>query len=157
MQLGETTGVIQVRYRHFSRESKSHVHKQGGNSPLPMGRQLFRCPQESRAPPHITVTRDNKHHNSEWPFSLLFLFTFIADWDFMWYGMSFGLALPAVSLPSSLWTPSLLNSGGCEKQKNPCCCKHCLTRLKHPCAISTVCVTNPKQCHISCCGERDLS
>lgn len=58
----------------------------------------------------------------------------------------------------SFWAPcaprALSMVEWCEKQKSPCCCKHSLTRLKHPCVISTVCFTNPKQLNIWAAVEK---
>lgn len=113
--------------------------KQGIHSPLPMGRLLFSPPQESRAPSHITVTWDSKCHHSKCLLFLLLPPTFIVDCDFVWCGMSLGSAVPAVSLPSFLYIPSLLTGGVVwEVETSLLLYKHYLTRLKHPCVISTV-------------------
>jgi len=99
--------------------------KQGIHSPLPTGRQVFSRLQESRAPSCVTVIWEDKHHSSECPPSPSASphFTVLS---MMSYGMGYpfgqlGLAVPAMSPPSFLCTPSLLAG---EEQRRPLC-KHC--------------------------------
>jgi len=62
--------------------------KQGINSLLPIARQVFSHPQESRAPSRVTATWEDKHHHSECSPFLLFAPAFIAEQDVIWYGTS---------------------------------------------------------------------
>ena len=84
----------------------AHVseEKQRINSPLPMGRQGFSHPQESRAPSPVTVTWEDKHHNAECPplpsSSPAYVLSVVS------YGMEYpfgqlGSAVLAVSPPNS--------------------------------------------------------
>ena len=62
--------------------------KQGTHSPLPLGRQVSGHPQGSRAPSHVTGTREGKHHNARCPpipSSSPGLYT---QHDILWYGIS---------------------------------------------------------------------
>ena len=117
--------------------------KQRINSLLPIGRQVFSHLQESRAPSRVTVTWEDKHHHSERPpipsSSPSFLLLSMTS-----YGMGYpfgqlGSAVPAVSPPNLLPTPSLL-TGRAEQQKEKAsmlrrhcsataktrgCCQHC--------------------------------
>ena len=87
---------------------------QGINSLPPIGRQVFSHPQKSRAPSHVMVTWEGKHHRSKRPPLPYSSPSFHAEHDVIWYGTSLwlvGSAVPAVSPPSFLCTPSLLTDG----------------------------------------------
>ena len=104
--------------------------EQGFHSLLPISRQMFSHPQESRAPPLIAVTLEDKHRHSKCPPlpssspSILLL-------SIMSHGMEYPFghlasAVPVVSPPSFLCTPSLLAGGvGWEGEKALTLCKHC--------------------------------
>lgn len=61
-------GQFKVKAAHTSKA------KLGIHLPLPMGRQVFGHPQESRAPSHVMVTWEDKCHRSEHPSPTSFFF-----------------------------------------------------------------------------------
>jgi len=74
--MGERIGRVKVRklmgrdkdsLKGKEKDTHTSNGKQGIHSLLPVGRQVFRHLQESRAPPHVTVTWEDKCHNSEYP------------------------------------------------------------------------------------------
>jgi len=75
---------------------------------FPISRQVLSHPQESRAPSCVTVTWEDKSHHSRCSppssFSQLYVLSLTS------YGMEYP-ALPAVSPPGFLWTPTLLTGG----------------------------------------------
>jgi len=98
--------------------------KQGIHSLLPTGRHVFSHPQESRAPSHVTVTWEDKHHNFECvpPFCLLPP-DLHAEHDIIQHGASLGSAglscpsrvpyqLPMLPQPPHCW-------GGVRSRKGP--------------------------------------
>jgi len=96
--------------------------KEGIHSLLPISRQVFSHLQESRAPPHVKVTWENKHHHSKCPHFLLLAQVYVLSMTS--YGMEYpfgqlGKAVPAVSPPSFLCPPACSLVGACEKQKRP--------------------------------------
>ena len=118
--------------------------KQRIHSPLPMDRQVFSHLQERRAPSHVTVTGEDKHHHSKFPppFPQLYTLSMTPHSMECPFGQ-LGSAVPAVSPPNSLCTPSLLTGeGGWEAEKALALCKHCPI-------INTVSSTNPKQSPVS--------
>ena len=64
--------------------------KPGIHSSLPTSRQVFSHLQESRAPPHVTVTWEDKRHHSERPPFLLLPAALCAEHDVIWPGISLG-------------------------------------------------------------------
>ena len=116
--------------------------KQGIHSLLPMGRQVFCCLQESRAPSRAMVTWEDKCHHLNvlpLPSSSPALY---AEHDVIQCGMSLwsvGVSCPRGG-PSSLLVPppacSLVGRG--EGQKKPqLCVNRTQQQLKHPCINHT--------------------
>ena len=74
--MGETIGRVKVR-KLVGRDKDSLIGKakgtrtskakQGIYSPLPTGRPMLSHLQESRAPPRVTVTWEDRHHHSRRP------------------------------------------------------------------------------------------
>ena len=80
---------------------------------LPIGGQVFRL-QESRAPSRLTVTWEDKCHNAEHPPFLLLppvLLLSVTSYGPEYPLGQLGSAVPALSPPNSLCTPSLLAGG----------------------------------------------
>jgi len=104
--------------------------------------------QESRAPPHIAVTWEDKKNIT--PKVPPFFFPQGLLLCMMSYGTGhpfgqLGSAVLPVSPPSHLCTPSLLAGGvvqGVEKALTVC--KHCSAATKDPCVINIVFSTNSK-------------
>jgi len=105
--------------------------KQGIQSLLPMGRQVYSHLQESRALSRVMITwEDKRHHSKSLPFlllspPLLYMLSMTP------YGMEYpfgqlGSAVLAVSPPSFLCTSSLLTGRVVQEAEKPLTlCKHC--------------------------------
>jgi len=111
--------------------------KQGIHSLLPISRQGFSHPQDSRAPSHITVTWEDKHHpvTPNLPPFLLLSPALHAKHNVIWHGISpsvsWGQLSRLCSPRNTLCTPSLLTSGaGREAAKTLTLCKHCSALTK---------------------------
>ena len=111
--------------------------KQEIDSPLPMGRQVFSHLQESRAPSHVTVTWEETNAiTPNVPPSFFFPQLYMLSMTS--YGLEYpcgqlGSAVPAVSPPNFLCTPSLLAGGvGWEAEKALTLRKHCSAITKTP-------------------------
>lgn len=92
--------------------------KQIIHSSLPLGRQVFSHPQEGRAPPHVTVTCEDKHHHSQHPHPVPL--ALCAECDAIWCGISLCSAgVLAVSPPGFLPIPSLLAGGVVWEAEKP--------------------------------------
>lgn len=97
---------------------------QGINSLLPMSRQVFSRPQESRVSSHITVTWEDKHHHSK--HLMLLLPTLYTEHYVIWYGTSFwlfGVICPSCvssQFPLHLWPPH--ERGNTKSRKKPWLC-----------------------------------
>jgi len=88
--------------------------KEGINSLLPTGRQVFSHLQQSRAPSHATVTWEDKCHHSEHPCLRSFpsfLFLNMMSYVMEYPSVQMMSAVPAVSPPNFLCIPSLLTDG----------------------------------------------
>ena len=95
--------------------------KQGIHSPLPMGRQVFSHPQESRAPSHIMVTWEDKCHNARCPPFLPSSPSLYTQHDIMVWNIplaSSGQLSWLCPLPMSR-APPALSLAGPEKLKSP--------------------------------------
>ena len=122
---------------------------QGIHSPLPMGRQVFSHPQDSRAPSRVTVTWKDKRHRSECCLPTPFLFPQAPyKLSMTSYGMKypfgqFGSPVLCVSPPNSLCTPSHPAGRAVrEAEKALALCKHRSTATclynKHISVLSTL-------------------
>lgn len=109
--------------------------KQGSHSPFPM----FSHPQGSRAPSHIMVTQEHKHHHYKHPSSPSFICT-------VQHHMARSVPLVSWSqlswlcpLPYSLCTPSLLTGAVGWNRKGLEAVQALLSNNReHPCVISTI-------------------
>ena len=119
----------------------------GIHSPLPMGRQEFSHPQDSRAPSRLTGTWEDKRHHSQRPPFLLLPQLYLPTMTS--YGLGYplgqsGSAVPAVSPPTPCAPPASLLVGWGEKQKSPWLwVSPAQQERKHPWVISTVFSTDP--------------
>ena len=117
--------------------------------------------QESRALSHVTVAWEDKHHRSKCP--LLPSFPQFICWAWCHIAWKIPLvswvsAVPAVSHPNFLCTPSLLAGGVVwEAEKALTLCKQCSGKTKHPCIINTVFSTSPKHSLILAAVKKVIS
>ena len=133
--------IGKAKAAHTSKE------KQGIHSPLPIGRQVFSHPQESRAPSCVMVTWEDKHHRSEHP-PLSFFPSFICwAWCHMVWNIplvSWGQLSRLCPLPASCAPPASSLVGWGEEQKRPWLCKHCSAVTKTSLCYQHCFSTNPK-------------
>jgi len=113
---------------------------------LPIRRQMFSHPEESRACHVIMVSWEDKSHHSDCPFLSFFPSILIAECDTIQCGMSLWSVWISCSgsFPSQqLVYPQHLTGRAIRAEMTLPLCRHCSAATEHQCAVAIIFILNP--------------